>query len=100
VYLIVDALDECPEADGVRETFLDEVGSLDRVSLLATSRVMPLESAMERAVRLDIKAKDKDMNRYLEERLAKSDRIKKFAVKDPGLVKTIKDTILTKANGM
>jgi hypothetical protein len=79
---------------------LEEIGKLDSVSVLVTSRNIPIESELRSATRLDVRANDLDIKNYLEDRMSRSDRIKKFAEKDPNLYNSIKNTILEKAKGM
>jgi hypothetical protein len=100
VCIVIDALDECPEADQARQSLLEEIGKLKRVSVLITSRNIPIESELRNATRLDVRADDSDIKKYLEERMSRSGRIKKFAEKDATLCDVIKHTILGKAKGM
>lgn len=97
---MIDALDECPEADQVRQSLLEEIGKLDRMSVLITSRNIPIEGELQRATRLDVRANDLDIMNYLEDRIARSDRIKKFAERDSTLYDAIKNAIFEKAKGM
>jgi hypothetical protein len=100
VRIIIDALDECPEADQVRQSLLEEIRKLDSVSVLVTSRNIPIESELRSAIRLDVRANDLDIKNYLEDRMSRSDRLKKFAEKDLNLYDSIKNTIFEKAKGM
>jgi hypothetical protein len=100
VRIVIDALDECPEANQARQSLLEEIGKLDGVSALVTSRNIPIESELRSATRLDVRADDLDIKHYIEDRMSRSDRIKKFAKKDPTLYDAIKHTILEKAKGM
>jgi hypothetical protein len=49
---------------------------------------------------LDVRAHDLDVKNYLEERMSRSDRIKKFVEKDSTLDDAIQHAILAKAKGM
>jgi hypothetical protein len=100
VCIVIDALDECPEADQARQSLLEEIGKLKRVSVLITSRNIPIESELRNATRLDVRADDSDIKKYLEERMSRSNRIKRFAEKDATLCDVIQHTILGKAKGM
>ena len=100
VRIVIDALDECPEADQARQSLLEEIRKLDRASVLVTSRNIPIASGLRNATRLDVKADDLDIRNYLDDRMSRSDRIRKFAEKDPTLFDTIKHTVLGKAKGM
>lgn len=99
VFIVIDALDEC-QTNGVRENLIKTIGILNRVSVLATSRGIFIEGALQYATRIDVVARDLDIERYLEERISKSNRIKRFTQKDSTLIDSIKKTILGKANGM
>jgi hypothetical protein len=100
VCIVIDALDECPEADQARQSLLEEIGKLDRVSVLVTSRNIPIGGELRSATRLDLQANDLDIRKYLEERMSRSDRIKEFVKKDSTLYDAIKHAILEKAKGM
>ena len=100
VRIVIDALDECPEATQARQSLLEEIGKLDRVNVLVTSRNILIDSELRNAARLDVRADDLDIKNYLEERMSSSDRIKKFAEKDSTLYGAIKHTIIEKAKGM
>ncbi|KAF2186397.1 hypothetical protein K469DRAFT_526817, partial [Zopfia rhizophila CBS 207.26] len=77
VFVIIDALDECPEHNGFRDTLLMELGSLSRyVKLLVTSRPhISIEYDIEGAIPLEIQASDGDLRKYLQDRLARSHRL-------------------------
>src|SRR5436190_22738138 len=100
VRIVIDALDECPEANQARQSLMEEIGKLDRVSVLVTSRSIPIEGELRNATRLDVRADDLDIKNYLDERMSRSDRIKKFAERDSTLYDAIKHGILEKAKGM
>ncbi|RDW56499.1 hypothetical protein BP5796_13140 [Coleophoma crateriformis] len=100
VYIVIDALDECPETGNVREDFLDAMSRLDRASILVTSRPISIERLLPGARCLNIQAVDKDIEQYIDERASKSNRIKNFLRKDPGLIETIKTIIVEKSRGM
>lgn len=100
VCIVIDALDECPEANQARQSLLEEIGKLDRVSVLITSRNIPIESELQRVARLDVRADELDIKNYLKDRMSRSDRIKKFAEKDSTLYGDIEHAILGKAKGM
>jgi hypothetical protein len=103
VRIVIDALDECPEANQARQSLLGEIGKLKQVSVLITSRNIPFESELPQlrsATRLDVRANDSDIIKYLEDRISRSDRMKKFAEKDATLCDVIKHTILERARGM
>jgi hypothetical protein len=72
VYVIVDALDECSDRNGVRRTLLESLLHLretSAVNLMVTSRFIPaIEerfSSMTSMTRLDIRAQDEDVASYV-----------------------------------
>jgi hypothetical protein len=70
VFVVVDALDECQEDYGFRDHLLEELGSLDsQVSLLLTSCPhISVEYDFERAVPIEIRAREVDLRKYFEQR--------------------------------
>ncbi|KAI9683378.1 MAG: hypothetical protein M1829_005450 [Trizodia sp. TS-e1964] len=73
VFIVVDALDECPEQDGVRRVFMAkilEMLSATKVNLMATSREIPkIVQAFKGALKLEIRASDEDVRKYVEGRI-------------------------------
>ena len=101
-FIIVDALDECPEQDGVRQAFLDELRFPRlNVNLLATSRpVERLRDDMEADATLEIGASDTDVRKYLEGQMNHDRRLARLVGPDPSLKELIIRTIVKNANGM
>ncbi|TEY86542.1 hypothetical protein BOTCAL_0006g00220 [Botryotinia calthae] len=85
VFIVVDALDECQMADGCRINFLSEIFHLQetcQLSLFATSRHIPdIEDMFDNSMRLEIRASDTDVERYLDSRMSQL----------PGYVRNSKD---------
>jgi hypothetical protein len=75
VFVIVDALDECPES-GTRESLLKELRALAlTVRLLVTSRDIPsIAQHFHDTKRLDISADDQDVQGYIWGRIAQATR--------------------------
>jgi hypothetical protein len=96
VFVIVDALDECPE-DGTRANLLGELQSLTgTVNLLVTSRgLSSIARQFEGASRLDIRATDGDVRRYIEGRIASVPRRHLKALREE-----IVAQVIEKAQGM
>ena len=73
VFIIIDALDEYLTSAGCRMKFLSEVFRLQsttQASILATSRSIPeIAKRFEGSVSVEIRAKDDDIRRYLEDRI-------------------------------
>jgi hypothetical protein len=73
VFVIVDALDECP-GDGTRESLLKELRGLAlSVRLLVTSRDLPsIAQHFHEAKRLDIFADHRDVQEYVKGRIGRA----------------------------
>ena len=98
-FIIVDALDECPEVNETRENFLKEIQKLQSiVNLLVTSRHdAAIEKKFERASRLEIQANHEDIRKYLEYRISE---LKLHVEANTTLQSEIITTIVKKAKGM
>jgi hypothetical protein len=106
LFLHLDALDECPELEDVRQTVLDGVQQLltrvPNVRVLVTSRDLPdIRSRMEAlgATQLNIAAEtvDADIRRYVSSQLSRDPKLSRLDLPTQTL---IKDTLSEKANGM
>jgi Cdc6-like AAA superfamily ATPase len=103
VFIIIDALDECQVSDGSRKKFLEEVFNLQAnngVSLFATSRFIPeiINEFERRSTRLDIRASDKDIQRYLDVRIP---QLLQSTISQHGdLQDTIRRDVVKAADGM
>jgi hypothetical protein len=75
-FVVVDALDECSADNGTRAELLRRIRSLGKtVNLMVTSRdLLSIAGDFEGAKRLYIQAKDGDVRRYIEGRVARSPR--------------------------
>ena len=75
VFIVIDALDECPELDQTRQAFLAEVrGLLPKVRLMVTSRNIPsIENIFKHDTRLDIRAREEDVKKFIESQMAHRD---------------------------
>jgi NACHT domain len=101
VFVIVDALDECSESNGTRDSFLTEIRKLPNMHLLVTSRhILTIEREFEKAASVEIRASDEDVKRYLQDRIKKERRLVGHIKADPALGETIISTIVQKAKGM
>ena len=97
VFIIVDALDECREDDGTRANLLQALRSLaGTVNLMVTSRDLPsIAREFQRTKRLDIRANDSDVQRYIEGRIARASRRHLIALRE-----CILNTIVENVKGM
>ncbi|KAJ7270955.1 ankyrin repeat-containing domain protein [Mycena rebaudengoi] len=100
VFVIVDALDEYPEAH--RDILLDALAAMgESVSLMLTSRpnVGP-EAFFTTASVLEISAKDEDIRCYVEAQIQNSFRLSKHVKARPELHEEIETKIAENADGM
>ncbi|KAI9890633.1 MAG: hypothetical protein M1814_003831 [Vezdaea aestivalis] len=102
IFIVIDALDECSELSGAREIFLKALALFpSNVSILLTSRPHVDVEARFRAVqRLQVAAKDQDIQAYLHSRIFNSSRLVRLIRSDGSLVEKILCTINRKAHGM
>jgi hypothetical protein len=102
VFIIVDALDECSESNGSRDSFLAEIRKLQPdIHLLVTSRhLTSIEHEFEKAARVEIRASDEDIRRYLESRTERERRLLRHVNTDQDLKEAIVSTIVENAKGM
>ncbi|KAJ7241265.1 ankyrin repeat-containing domain protein [Mycena rebaudengoi] len=100
VFMVVDALDEYPEAQ--RRILLDALGAMgESVSLMLTSRpnIAP-ESFSPSASVVKIHAKDEDIRCYVKAQIQSSFRLSKHAKARPELHEEIETKIAQNADGM
>jgi ankyrin repeat domain-containing protein 50 len=102
VFIVIDAIDECPESNGIRDSFLAEIRKLQpTIRLLITSRhIQTIEREFEKAARVEIRASDEDVRRYLERRIESEGRLVRLVKADPVLQTIIANTIVENAKGM
>ncbi|KAG7285285.1 hypothetical protein NEMBOFW57_009907 [Staphylotrichum longicolle] len=101
LFIVIDALDECQRSDGCRARFLSELFDIQKrhgANILATSRVIQdIEKEFEGSVRVEIQAKDDDVQMYLDGHM---DKLLSFVLSNPDLQRLIKSTIAETINGM
>ncbi|RMY25079.1 hypothetical protein D0867_00954 [Hortaea werneckii] len=106
VFLALDALDESPEENDIRQTMLERLEKLVQnacnVKLLATSReVRDIQESMEmlRTERINVADSkvDKDIRKYVVSELSKDRRLSRLSDKTTSL---IEDTLSARADGM
>ena len=103
VFFVIDALDECTNADGRRHVLMDEIAKLQGqtgAKLFATSRHVPEVMNMElfrQSVALEVRASDEDVRSYLHEQM----RRERLHVRpDRALQDIITTRIIKAADGM
>lgn len=102
IFIVIDALDECSEKDGTRDSFMTEIRSLQPfVYLLVTSRhIASIENELGKGVCMEIRASDHDVGQYLEGRIQKEGRLGRLLRADKDLQETITRSIVSNAKGM
>lgn len=104
VFILVDAVDECTEANGRRATFLlqlQEILEAPQVRLMMTARpINQTISDFPNVAKVEIRASDDDIQKYIEAQISREARLRLHTSSD----KTLKEDIITKltanANGM
>lgn len=102
VFLVVDALDECPERDQTRKTLVAEMrGLLPKISFLVTSRNMPsIEMMFKHDMRLEIRAQDQDIRKFINSQMEQRDGLVDLLEGHNDVRSSIVTTVLEKTNGM
>ena len=99
VFVILDALDECPDSQQTRAKVISVLHEIQTVRLIVTGRPHDMMQTFEEAVRLDIRPSDSDIEKYADGQIEMEKNLKKHKEGDE-LRKTIKDMIVNNANGM
>lgn len=102
VFIVIDALDECPEHDQTRKHFLAEIrGLLPKISLMVTSRNMPsIEIMFRHDTRLEIRAQDQDVRKFISSQMEQRDGLVDLLDGHDEVRSRIVETVLGKTNGM
>ncbi|KAJ7088352.1 hypothetical protein C8R44DRAFT_751918 [Mycena epipterygia] len=99
VFILIDALDEYPEAQ--RDVLLGRLSMLgSSVNLLVTSR---LHITLNRSIffeKLEIRAREVDIRKYLEGQIMKSPRLSKHIQNSPDLREAMEARIVQRSDGM
>ena len=101
-FVVIDALDECQDADGDRKRLLPGLFSLQAKTgacLLATSRsIREIEKEFKgRSTQLEIHASDYDLQRYIDGNMI---GLPSFVLRRPDLQKEVKGAIISSVDGM
>ncbi|KAH6670383.1 ankyrin repeat-containing domain protein [Halenospora varia] len=100
VFIIIDALDECPSYS-CRTRFLSEMFTLQArcvVNLFATSRFIPeITKKFQGGVSLEIRASEDDIRRYIEGQIS---HLPSFIRRNPDLQEEVKTGIVNVVDGM
>ncbi|KFA45537.1 hypothetical protein S40293_06581 [Stachybotrys chartarum IBT 40293] len=102
VYFVIDALDECIEANGTRSALLTHLVNLDAVKtqLLFTSRPLGRIKILQEATEFEIMAQGGDMRQFLKGQIAQESRLADLCAKHAELEEEITEQIIAKADGM
>ena len=102
VYIVIDALDECPRK--TRETLLQNLQSLlgtpGTVNLMITARPNTIIKEVQKTQHLEIRADDADVRRYVQGRINHSSDLQELVKPDSELEAMVIETLTSKANGM
>lgn len=101
VFIAIDALDECKDADGCRSKLLSEICNLQaeaEASLFITSRPIPdIETKFQRCLSREIIASKEDVCRYIDGHMS---RLPVFVMNNPELQEQIKTEVSGAVQGM
>ena len=100
IFVVVDALDECPESN--RSALLKELRALQpTINLLVTSRFLDsIANDFEGATRLETSASAEDVQTYAIRRISREQRLSRLVGKDAALGKTIVETVVGNSKKM
>ncbi|CAG9947818.1 unnamed protein product [Clonostachys rosea f. rosea IK726] len=101
IFIVIDALDEYPITDGGRSKFISALLALHSqtsVNLLVTSRNYPvIKQRMEGSRTLEIHANDRDLRRYLQERIVYGES---KILQRPDFQKSVAEGVINSVNGV
>lgn len=100
IFVVVDALDECPESN--RSALLKELRALQpTINLLVTSRFLDsIANDFEGATPLEISASAEDVQAYAIRRISREQRLSRLVGKDADLGKAIVETVVGNSKKM
>ena len=101
VFVVVDALDECPAENRVRQNLLSGLNALQAshsVSLMTTSRlILDIMQEFQNSLHLEIRANEEDVRRYLDGQMF---RLAHCVRRNSNLQEAIKESIVKAVHGM
>jgi hypothetical protein len=101
VFIVVGALDECSESNGIRGLLPEVKKLLPDIHLLVTSRYIGnIEREFDSVNRLEIRASNADVKNYLNAQIEGHPQLARHMKADPTLRNTILDTVIQKTSGM
>lgn len=100
-YVVVDALDECPNGNGTRHQFLTQLRALQAeadVRLMFTSRFdLKIENEFKEALTLEVRASDEDVRRFVAGQIY---RLPRCIQRDDALQDMVQEKITKAVDGM
>ncbi|KAK4170041.1 ankyrin repeat-containing domain protein [Cladorrhinum sp. PSN259] len=102
VFIIIDALDECPEDNGVRSTLLEHLNRLlPRANIMVTSRPLDdIKARFQQSQKLKIDASNDDVEQYIRYRILKEGRLRRHVGRDPALEDMIIQEVCSRTQHM
>ena len=102
LFLVIDALDECDTSGGIRSALPSELQKmLPKARFFFTSRhLTEIEHLLDGCARLEIRASDQDIRRYISSQVACESRLAKHIEQDHSLLKDVEEAIVQKSDGM
>jgi hypothetical protein len=102
IYIVIDALDELPEDQQIRKSFLAALRALDPAgNILITSRFIDtIAESLKGTQKLEISAESEDVRSYVHARIDQADRLSQFVQKEPALGTEIVSVVLKNADKM
>jgi hypothetical protein len=101
VYIVIDALDECSNRDGVRRQLIDKMHDLQagrNVRLLFTSRfIADVTQYFQSYPRLEVRASEEDVRRFVAARIP---RLPNFIQRDEELKNEVQTKVVEAVDGM
>ena len=102
VFMVFDALDECPEVEKTRENLLERIrGLLPVANLMVTSRpLLSIESTFKNDLRLEIRAQEQDVQKFIESQMDQEPNLAALLEGLDVVRCSITTTIVRRINGM
>ena len=98
LYMVVDALDECPAEIDTKDKVLAALRKLPKLHLLITSRPHVDISSDFETVELEIRSDNHDMEVFIRERMEESRNLKRYVPID--FKETLVEKVINKSDGM
>jgi hypothetical protein len=102
IFVVVDALDECPEDNGSRKSLLKELRALQpTINLMVTSRFIDtIAREFKGMIQLEISASVDDIQAYVRGRISQENKLLRNVGKDSALREDIVKTVAGNAEKM